>query len=108
MTDRDGPLRPISQVAREAAARERHERGGYQGRERNDTPVDISCYVRQLAVWDGTSMQDRADRRTGIIRPQEKWVFLPMSLLGPLTLPGHGEPAIIPIPEWLAKDRGLI
>lgn len=61
--------------------------------------VDISCVVRQtrekaIAVADGTTDPEHDDR--------EKWFWLPRSQVT------VNEDGTVTMPEWLAKERGLI
>lgn len=63
---------------------------------------------KSLAVTDG-EREEHQDPRTGEIVEREKWVFLPRSQCSwspPDATPGTV--VELTLPEWLAKEKGLI
>lgn len=70
--------------------------------------VDIACEIRQddptkkaIAVADGT-MEEVVDQRTGEVTEREKWFWLPRSQI---EIDGEGT---VTLPDWLAREKGLI
>ncbi|MCB1460939.1 MAG: hypothetical protein KDJ90_00570 [Nitratireductor sp.] len=70
--------------------------------------VDINCRVvsddpskKAIAIADGTEEDD--PRHEG--RKREKWFWLPRSQVEAIVF-GTGH--IVTMPEWLAKEKGLI
>ncbi len=75
--------------------------------------VDIECTVRQvreksLAIADGTT-ETLTDPGTGQSREREKWFFLPLSLIEvePADYQA-GSAVVVTLPQWKAKEIGLI
>lgn len=60
----------------------------------------VEVREKAVVIADGTT-EEVVDRRTGEIVTREKWFYLPRQFVRI----GKG---IVSIPEWLAKDRGLI
>jgi len=66
--------------------------------------VDISCHIadereKAVAIADGT-MEKLDDGRE-----REKWFWLPRSQI---EIDTSGKQPVVTMPEWLAKDKGLI
>ncbi len=78
--------------------------------------IEIACDIRaltqtQIAIWDGRTAE-KVDKKTGEITEGEDWVWLPRSQLSAaddgVWPPEPRTTRKISMPEWLAKDRGLI
>lgn len=82
-------------------------RRGYSSRE----TVEIECKVVEyrpaaIAIVDGT-MEEKIDPETGEITEREKWYWLPRSQIK--TEPStDGRGAVVTMPLWLAKGKGLV
>lgn len=68
--------------------------------------VEIACMVMQrraaaIAIADGTE-EEIEDKRDGSRRKRLKWFWLPLRFVE-----DNGD-GTISIPEWLAKEKGLI
>ena len=68
--------------------------------------IEIACAVRRktekaIGVADGTT-EEVSDERTGELREREKLFWLPLSQVADT---GDGT---VTMPEWLAKDKGLL
>jgi hypothetical protein len=82
-------------------------------RESRNRNVELSVIVRQvreksIALADGET-EDVTNPVTGEITQRERWIWCPKSQVqrpAPAAKPGDVESVIVP--EWLAKDRGLI
>ena len=67
--------------------------------------VDIECEIAQerekaIAITDGTETVWE-----GHTRPSLKWFWLPRSQI---TVAQDGTRTIVTLPQWLAKEKGLI
>lgn len=63
---------------------------------------------KSIAVSDGTT-EDWQDPRTGEIREREKWFWLPRSQITLVTgWLEKGGAVTLAVPEWLAKQGGLV
>lgn len=79
--------------------------------------TEVACVVRRvradsIAVADGTMLKV-VDERTGQQKLREQWFFLPRSQvtiegLDDLDALEPGQPVVVHLPEWLARNRGLI
>lgn len=82
-------------------------------REARNRNVELSVIMRQvrtasIALADGKT-EDVTNPVTGEITQRERWIWCPKSQVqrpAPAAKPGEAETVLIP--EWLAKDRGLI
>lgn len=68
--------------------------------------TEIACRLvevrnQAIVIADGT-LEDVVNRHTGELTTREKWFFLPRCFV---EITGRGT---VKMPEWLAKDRGLI
>lgn len=78
--------------------------------------VEATVYVRRETtsgkawlVWDGVSKETVPDTRYGGHREREKWAVLPKSMVRrPAPAEKRSAAETVELPEWLAKDRGLI
>ena len=80
-----------------------------------DDPIDIECTIERddpdkagIAIWDGESRFEKVNPTTGEIKEYKKWTWIPRSKILGLKMLADGKSAIITIPTWLAKDRGLV
>ena len=90
---------------------------------RTVSPYDFAAVVkdvkdRAIALADGTT-GDWTDPRTGEVTSREKWFWLPKSQLRlaepgprgrpiPLDAVSKGLAVTATIPQWLAKEKGLL
>ena len=70
--------------------------------------IEIECQIQQdrekaIAITDGTT--EEATNAKGETYKRLKWIWLPKSQV---TLVPNGKNWIVKMPEWLAKDKGLI
>lgn len=120
----DRPVRrtTAAEMAREAQRplRERDADPGWSpdapssGSGRSRRPVEVTVFVRRIsgkamAVWDGVGRDDTVDPRDGRPVSRERWAWLPLSLVTrPAPSADPARPETIEVPEWLAKERGLV
>ena len=79
-------------------------------RSKKRPPVQIECQIieereKAIKVTDGTT-EEYQDRQTGETHVGTKWFWIPRSQI--LGLEREGDKVTLTLPEWLAKEKGLI
>lgn len=77
--------------------------------------ADIKIFIivrasteRGLALYQGAS-REYVDETTGEITTKEHWHWVAKSLVTRLDArPRRGQPELVRMPEWLAKEKGLL
>lgn len=87
------------------------ERAKLRGRTEDVSGIVRAVKPKSYGVWFGDE-EEIQDQRTGELRKRQIWVWLPrkMTVRGDVSDPDvtTGKVETLTIPEWLAKDKGLI